>query len=108
MSVLKRGGVLKMNFDKNEEILDLLTEHGYILRNNQQMKKALKKVKKKEPWIYHFYINKEVDMEQKKRYKGNDKKVINRIKSLIIEEKYGLEMPNYIRVILISRDELNG
>lgn len=109
LNIYRREVINEVKYiDKNKKNLDILTKYGYILKYFTGMKKPISEVKKREQWLYHFYMNKEVHKELRKRYKGNDKKVISRIKILIIEEKYGLEIPDYMLIILMNRGELNG
>ena len=98
--------------DKKIDI-DFLEEYGYIIENTAkkfvpEAKKYIKELKNNNPWVYHFYMDKKVRKKLKKRYKGSDKKTVNKMKISIINELYGLETPNYMYEILKERGDIDG
>lgn len=86
----------------------ILCEKNASLLSRIKLKKAVMDFRKKEPYLYRFYLDEAVLKELVRRYDGETITIINKLKALIIKQLYNEDMPDYFRDYLISRGELNG
>lgn len=86
----------------------ILCGENASLINRIKLKKTIRDFRKKEPYLYRFYLDEAVLQELVRRYDGDTITIINKIKVIIIKQFYNEDMPDYFRNYLISRGELDG